>query len=119
MGPLFFLFGLVAVLVFVLVLALLTRKPPYECPADKSIVATVKRHSDAAPMFVVLEAAGIDTQIVEEPAKSLWRRLPFLLYTVYRAHEPPGPWHVVVPSPRLAEAQQLLSAGSAHHGIPA
>jgi hypothetical protein len=97
--------------VFVLVLALLTRRPTYECPPGKSIAATVKRHSDAGPLLVALEAAGIDTQIVDEPAKSLWRRLPFLLVTVYRAHEPPGPWHVIVPSNRLAEAQRLLGVG--------
>ena len=90
---------------FVLVLALLTRKPPYECPPDKSIAATVKRHTDAAPMLATLEAAGIDTQVAEESAKSLWRRLPFLFYTAYRAWEPPGPWYIVVPSARLADAQ--------------
>jgi hypothetical protein len=97
--------------VFVLVLALLSRKPPYECPPGKSIAATVKRHSDAGPILVTLEAAGIDTQVAEETAKSLWRRLPFLLYNVYRPHEPPGPWHVVVPSERLVEAQRLLRMG--------
>jgi len=104
----FFIFALVAIVVLVLVVAMLTRKQPYECPPDKSVVATVKRHSDAGSMLVLLEAAGIDTQVVEEPAKSLWRRLPFLFYTVYRAHEPPGPWYVVVPSARLSEAQRLL-----------
>jgi hypothetical protein len=101
-----------AVVLLAVVVGLLTQKPPYECPANKSIAATVKRHADAGPMLVALEAAGIDTQVVEETAKPLWRRLPFLLYTVYRAHEPPGPWHVVVPASALPEARRLLSGGS-------
>lgn len=108
--------GPIVIVVLVFAVALLTRKPPYQCPPGRSIVATVKRHSDAAPMLVRLEAAGIDTQVVEETAKSLWRRLPFIAYTLYRAHEPPGPWHVVVPSAALIEAQRLLSAHRAHGG---
>jgi hypothetical protein len=123
-GSLLFLIGLLAVVVLALVVALLTRKAPYVCPPGTSILATVKRHSDAGPLFVTLEAAGIDTQIVEEPAKSLWRRLPLLLYRLYPAREPSGPWHIVVSTPDLARAQQVLAQppaeGSAtHDGSPA
>ena len=114
-----FALTLLAVVALVLVVALLTRKTPYECPTGRSIVATVKRHSDAGPMLVMLEVACIDTQVVEEPAKSLWRRLPFIAYTVYRTHQPPGPWHVLVPSTHLAQAQQLLSTRSEHGSEPA
>lgn len=100
--------ALLAIVLLALAVGLLTRKPPYECPAGKSIAATVKRHRDAGPMLVTLEAARIDSQVVEETAKPLWRRLPFLLYTLYRAHEPQGPWHVVVPTSALPEARRLL-----------
>jgi hypothetical protein len=56
---LFFLVALIAIGVLVVAVGLLTRKPPYECPPGQSIVATVRRHGDAAPRLVVLEAAGI------------------------------------------------------------
>jgi hypothetical protein len=105
---------LLVVVVLVVVVGLLTKKPPYECPPGKSIVATVKRHSDSGPMLIILTAAGIDTDVVEETAKPLRRRLPFLFYTVYRPHEPQGPWHVVVPTSALPEAQRLLPTGE--HG---
>jgi hypothetical protein len=104
--PLFPVLALIAIAVFVVVLDVLTRKRPYACPPGRSIATTVQRHVDAGPMLMALDAAGIDTQTVEEPAKSLWRRLPAILYCV---HEPPGPWHVVVPTERLDEAQRLLS----------
>ena len=53
----FFIFALVAIVVLVLVVAMLTRKPPYECPLDKSVVATVKRHSDAGSMVVLVRGS--------------------------------------------------------------
>lgn len=52
-------------------MGLLARKPPYECPAGKSIAITVRRHSAAGPALVTLAAAGIDSQVVEEKAKPL------------------------------------------------
>lgn len=118
-----FLLALVGSVVLALVVALLTREPPYECPPGKSVVATVKRHGDAGPMLVALTTASIDAEIVEEPAKSLWRRLPFLFFalffTVDHAHEPVGPWHVVVPSSCLAEAQLALSISTEQNPIQA
>jgi hypothetical protein len=100
--------GAIAVLV-VTVALMVTRKQPYDCPPDKRILATVPRHSQAGPMLVILEAKGIDTEIVEEPAKALWRR-GLLGGTRHFYREPPGPWHVVVPADRLSEAQHLVSA---------
>jgi hypothetical protein len=92
------------------VVALLTRKAPYDCPPGKAIVATVPRHSDASPLLATLAVNGIDTNVVEEPAKSLRRRLPGLLYALHRPAEPGGPWYVVVDAGDLPEAQRLLSA---------
>jgi hypothetical protein len=105
---------IVAIVVGVLlavVVALLTRKAPYECPPGQAIVATVRRHSDAGPLLATLTVNGIDTQVVEEPAKSLRRRLPGLLYALHRPPEPVGPWYVVVDAGDLPEAQRLLSVG--------
>jgi hypothetical protein len=102
--------ALLGILLVSIVIGIVTRKPPYACPPGKTIAATVRRHSEAGPMLVVLSAAGMDAQVVEETAKPLWRRLPHLLYAWYPPHEPQGPWHVVVDEAQLAEAQRLLGA---------
>ena len=100
-------------LLLAVVLALLTRKAPYECPPGKAIVATVRRHSDAGLLLATLAVNGIDAHVVEESAKSLRRRLPGLLYALHRPPEPGGPWYVVVDAGDLPEAQRLLPAGRA------
>ena len=115
-GNLWFAVALLAILLTTVVIALLTRKPPYVCPPGYSVAATVKPHDEAGRVLVTLERAGIDTRVVEETAKPFWRRLPFLLYTWYRPHEPSGPWHVVVPTAALAEATRLLSASTSRPG---
>ena len=98
-------------LLLAVLVGLLTRKAPYRCPSGKAIAATVRQHSDAGPLLVKLETNGIDTQLVEEPAKSLGRRLPGFLYALYRPLEPVGPWYVVVAADDLPEAERLLSVG--------
>jgi hypothetical protein len=115
---LFLLVGAVVTAVVVVVALLFTRKDPFECPAGKSVVATVRRHGYAGPMRVTLEAAGIDTEVLEEPAKSVWRRA-FLGGTRHFFRDPPGPWYVVVPADRLVEALQLLSGQSPSCAGPA
>jgi hypothetical protein len=107
----FLLIGAVVAVAVLVVVALITRKEPYECPAGKGVAATVRRHAEAGPMLVTLQAAGIDTEVVEEPRKSIWR-LAFQGSTHYAFRDPPGPWHVVVAGDRLAEARQLLSGRS-------
>jgi hypothetical protein len=104
-----FLVGLAVVVAIVLVVALLTRKPPYEPPPGVAIVATVRRHKDALPLLLRLSQARIDAQVVEESAKSFWRRLPYLGYSLYPNREPSGPWYVLVSTSDLPKAQQVLA----------
>ena len=104
-----FLLGFAAVVVVAVVVALLTRGSPYSPPPGMAIVATVKRHEDALPLLLRLAQARVDAQVGEETGKSLWRRLPFLLYSLYPRREPSGPWHVLVSTSDLAEARQVLA----------
>ena len=104
-----FLVGLAVVVAIVLVVALLTREPPYEPPPGMAIATSVRRHKDALPLLVRLSQARIDAQVAEESGKSLWRRLPLLLYSLYPERKPSGPWYVLVSTADLSEAREVLS----------
>jgi hypothetical protein len=106
-----FVVAVAVCLLLAVLVGLLTRKEPYQCPSGRGIAASVRRHNEAGALLVTLEAKGIATQLVEEPAKPLSRRLPGLLYALYRPLEPQGPWYVVVADDDLPEARRLLSAG--------
>jgi hypothetical protein len=102
--------ALLAALLVDFALSLMTRKAHYQCPPGRSIALTVKRHHDAAAALVALEAAGIDTEVVEEPAKPLARRMLHHWLGVWHRHEPSGPWHIIVAESALSEAERLLAA---------
>lgn len=87
--------------------ATVVNEPPYEPPAGSSVLLTMQRHDDWPRVLVRLQLAGIDAQLVEEPHKSFGRRMGHAL-CVDRISRPFGPWHVVVPTPSLEKARQVI-----------
>ena len=102
---------LVGMLLFAVAWVLLTHRRPYECPPDRIVVATVKRHADALPIFACLLAAGIDANVVEETGKSFARRVTYRFF-LPRAGEVTGPWYVVVPRDAQRQARGCLKSSA-------
>ena len=89
---------------------LLTRRPPYECPPDKAIVLTVRRHGDALPALARLLTAGIDAEVVEETGGSFLRRVAYRFFLGGNRDRVGGPWYVVVSQEAEPAARACLAA---------
>ena len=89
---------------------LLTRRPRYECPPDKAVVLTVRRHSDALPALVRLLTAGIDAEVVEETGGSFLRRVAYRFFLGGNRDRVGGPWYVVVSRDAEPAARACLAA---------
>ncbi len=89
---------------------LLTRRPPYECPPDKAIVLTVRRHGDALPALARLLTAGIDAEVVEETGGSFLRRVAYRFFLGGYRDRVGGPWYVVVSREAEPAARACLAA---------